>query len=177
MLLQSWQYDANGSLAPPSEDRAGSSRSRSPSPSRLQAEFESRNNRNANAGMEAPRRPFADGVRSVSRSSTPESVEMVVPQFPQDSRTGSPTRLAAKIQGPRPLGDGMRRNQHGSSNSLRSLPAHGSSAHSHSGRSPLVLANEFDNDDSDEGPRHGQPSSKALGKRKAVEKEKCKFIN
>jgi hypothetical protein len=151
---------------------ASSSHSRSPSPSEPRRDSEPAVNYTSSVSHDDHNdrlRPYADGP-GTGRSPTPElSNDFSAPRFPGEGRSSSPTRIAGKVQGPRPIVESMRKNQYPSDNSLRSSQAHGLAANVGTGRSPLTLANDFDrkpDDDEDRPP--SKPSAKALGKRRAV---------
>jgi len=152
---------------------ASSSRSRSPSPSGQRRDSASAINYTASVSHEdhadRPRRPYAD-ASNAGRSHTPESsIDLYAPRFPGEGRSSSPTRIAGKVQGPRPIVESMRKNQYPSDNSLRSSQAHGLAANNGTGRSPLTLANDFDHrSDEDDDRPPARPSAKAMGKRRAV---------
>lgn len=154
---------------------ASGSRSRSPSPSGTRRDSEPAIEYTASVSHEShsdqPRRPYAD-ASVTGRSPTPDSsVDFSAPRFPGEGRSNSPTRIAGKVQGPRPIVESMRKNQYPSDNSLRSSHAHGLSANNGMGRSPLILANDFDRkSDEDEDRPPARPSAKALGKRRAAAK-------
>lgn len=144
---------------------AESSRSRSPSPYGRRgsdAVFGRTSSRNTE---EIPTRRLPIDESGHSRSLTPDSsMDLSAPRLVGDGTSHSPTRLSGRIQGPRPIGDALRRNQHSSSNSLRSSQAHGHAA----GRSPLILANDFDREETNADLARSKPSAKALGKRRVV---------
>lgn len=178
---QSMGQWTNGALdVPHANDMAGGSRSRSPSPlgDRRGSEPAVAYTPSVSHEDHGDRylRPYAEtGVSQ--RSHTPDSsAEFSAPRFPADGRSGSPTRIAGKVQGPRPIVESLRKNQHASDNSLRSSQAH-NLAIAANGRSPLTLATEPDLqvDDEDDRPPT-RPSAKALGKRRAVAKSERESI-
>lgn len=175
-------------VPPPGITEGGSSRSPSPKPFSLPEDNISiathstsgpksswlHENRYSRDALTLESSTYSDGI-PMSRTTTPDSqISGQPPRFPPQPRTGSPTRLGHKIQGPRPLAESLKRGANGSASSLRNLQsvARPSSLLGPGDRkfiSGFLVANGQEESDPDDTVFPAtNPSAKALGKRPAM---------
>ncbi len=184
-------FSYDGLVPPPGINEGGSSRSPSPKIYSLPEDNLSitthstsgpkssylHDNRRSREALTYESGTYSDGI-PISRTTTPDSSQP--PRFPTQARTGSPTRLAHKIQGPRPLAESLKRGVNGSASSLRNLQSPGrpsSLLGLGQGEKKFVtgfLINGQDETDLDDAvfPPY-KPSAKALGKRPVLMRNGC----
>lgn len=190
---QRYDYSNDGLVPPPGINEGSSSRSPSPKLHPLPEDNQSiathstsgpkssylHENRRSRDALTFESGTYSDGI-PISRTTTPDSqMGSQPPRFPTQPRTGSPTRLGHKIQGPRPLAESLKRGVNGSASSLRNLQ---SVARPSSLLGPgdkkfvtgFLIADGQDESDLDDAMFPAfKPTAKALGKRPAMITNGC----